>query len=102
MVWYAHRTLLAVNRLVDPGSTRVQRRSGVRAARRTLGETLPIAPRPCDCTLFSSDRPQPIAESPPLELDWPSDRAPDTERIIIMTNVRYETKLITGVLDLFI
>ncbi len=102
MVWIARRTLLAVNRLVDPGSIRVYPRPAVQAARKTLGETLSIAPRPCDCALLSSDRPSPIPESPPLELDWPSDHLPSPERIIVKTKTRYETKLLTGVLDLFI
>ena len=102
MVWFARRTLLAVNRLVDPRTTQVHRHPTVRAARRTLGETLSVAPRPCDCARLSSDRPSPIPESPPLELDWPGDHLPPLEHVVVKTKVRYETKLITGVLDLFI
>lgn len=102
MVWFARRTLLAVNRLVDHRPTRIHRHPPVRAVRRTLGETLSVAPRPCDCLSLSSDRPHPIPESPPLELDWPGDHLPPLEHVVVKTRIRYETKLITGVLDLFI
>ena len=102
MVWFARRTLLAVNRLVDPGPTRVHRHAALQGTQRTTGETLPAAPRPCDCLSLSSDRPQPIPESPPLDLDWPGDHLLPPEHVIVKTKIRYETKLITGVLDLFI